>query len=136
MSFKTTYVLFGVLVALLVLFGLTQMFGRKRGEEVYVMTDLRGAGVHADDIDTLEIDRHRPNEVKMVFVRQPDKKHWEMTEPFNARADGDTVKQVIRNVVAARREEHADVTSNLARFGLETPAEMVTLKQGNQEWKL
>jgi hypothetical protein len=136
MSFKTTYILFAVLIALVVVFGLTQMFGRKPGEELYVMHDMRGKSIRADDIDRLEIDRHRPTETKMVFVRQPDKKHWQIAEPFTARADGDAVTQLIRNVMGARREEHADVTPDLAKFGLETPAEVITLKQGDKEWTL
>src|SRR6516162_4411944 len=99
MNFKTTYVLFGVLIGLLLLFGLKQMFGTKPGEEVYLMSDLRQAKVLADDIDTIEIDRARPKEEKLVFVLDRPNKRWKMIQPFEARADNEAVNQLVRNVV-------------------------------------
>jgi hypothetical protein len=139
MSFKTTYVLFGVLIALLVAFGLKQMLGTKPGEELYVMNDLRQAKVTADDIDTVEIDRARPKEEKLVFVLDRASKRWKMVQPFEARADSEAVNQVVRNVINARKEERgkADLTSDLEKFGLKPPAEVIVLKQGaDREWKL
>jgi Domain of unknown function (DUF4340) len=139
MSFKTTYILFGILILLLVAFGVKQTLGTKPGEELYVMNDLRQAKVTADDIDTLEIDRARPKEEKLVFVLDRASKHWKMTQPFEARADSDAVNGVIRNVINARKEERgkADLTSDLEKFGLQPPAEVIVLKQGGEhEWKL
>ncbi len=139
MSFKTTYILFGILIALLVAFGVKQMWGTKPGEELYAMNDLRQAKVTADDIDTLEIDRARPKEEKLVFVLDRASKRWKMTQPFEARADSDAVNGVIRNVINARKEERgkADLTSDLEKFGLQPPAEVIVLKQGaEREWKL
>jgi hypothetical protein len=139
MNFKTTYILFGILIGLLAIFGLKQMFGTKPGEELYVMNDLRRAKVTADDIDTLEIERARPKEEKLVFVLDRDTKQWRMIQPFEARADSYAVNQVVRNIVNARKEERskADVTSDLEKFGLQPPAEVVVLKQGpDKAWKL
>jgi hypothetical protein len=139
MSFKTTYVLFGLLIALLAVFGLKQMLGTKPGEELYVMNDLRQAKVTADDIDTVEINRARPKEEKLVFVLDRPSKRWKMVQPFEARADSEAVNQVVRNVINARKEERgkADLTSDLEKFGLQPPAEVIVLKQGaDREWKL
>src|SRR5262249_12688594 len=51
----------------------------------------------------------------------------------------DAVNQLVRGVINARKEERekADVSSDLEKFGLKPPAEVIVLKQGaDKEWKL
>ncbi len=136
MSFKTTYILFGILVILLAAFGLSQLFGPKPGEADYVLADLRAAKVGAEDLDGVEIERKRPTEEKIAFARDAAHKRWKMVQPYAARADSDAVSQMIRNVIAARKEEKADVTPNLEKFGLKPPAEVIILRKGDREWRL
>jgi hypothetical protein len=137
MNFKTTYVLFGILVALLLAFFLTQVFSTKPGEENYLLADLHRAGVTADNIDTVEIQRNRPKEEKIVLVLDRSNKRWRMTEPYPARADSDVVNRLVRDLISAKRDDKANVADNPAKYGLEPPAETVTLKDGaNHEWSV
>jgi hypothetical protein len=137
MNFKTTYILFGVLIGLLVIFALTQQFSTKPGMEGYVMSDLQGAHVSAEDIDTFEIDLSSPKAEKVAFVRDSETKKWKMTLPFAARTDSDKVNDALREVISARKEEKADLTADLEKFGLRPPSAVVVLKQGmDRQWQL
>jgi hypothetical protein len=137
MNFKTTYILFGILVGLLTVFFLSQMTGRKPGWEKYVMTDLRDAKVRTQDIDTVEIERFRTQAEKVVLVRDADNQGWKMTQPHQFRVEGYLVDQVVNQVYNAQREEAADLPPNLKQAGLESPSVVVTLRKGvEQEWKL
>ena len=51
MSFKTTYAMFIVLIALLAIFGIWQAFGTKPGTESYVMASMHKAKINSDNID-------------------------------------------------------------------------------------
>lgn len=135
MNFKTTYILFGVLAGLLLIFGLSQMLGTKPGEQGYLLADLHKAGVTADAIDTVEIQRTRPAEEKLVFIRDSTTKRWRMLQPYPARADSEAVNRLVRDLVNVRRDEKANVVADPAKYGLAPPAEVVTLKQGaEREW--
>ncbi|MCS6849975.1 MAG: DUF4340 domain-containing protein [Gemmataceae bacterium] len=136
MSFKTTYILFGLLLGLLVIFGLSQLFGPKPGEGNYVMTDLRRAKVKADDIDTIEIERLRPTAEKLVFVRDPETRNWKMTQPSEFRVDSAQVGRIVDQVINASRHEEAAVPRSLQEVELDNPSMIVTLKKGDSEWKL
>lgn len=135
MNFKTTYVLFGILAGLLVIFGLSQMFATKPGEQGYLLADLHKAGVNADAIDTVEIDRRGPPAEKLVFVRDAGSKRWRMVQPYPAHADASAVDRVVRDLINAKPDEKANVVADPAKYGLAPPKETVTLKQGaDREW--
>jgi hypothetical protein len=135
MNFKTTYILFGVLVAMLGLFLLTQLRGKKPGEKTdYVLPSLQAAKVTSQDINTVEIDLHRPQADKLVFVRTQT--GWELQHP-KVRADSSTLNQVINQLLRASREEQADMTAGLSQYGLETPTASITLHAtGDREWTI
>ena len=136
MSFKTTYVLFAVLICLLAVFGLTQLFGKKPGLETYILPAMHNPEVKVDEITGVTITRSRPKEEKIVFVRDPEK-NWRLTEPFPAHADRFAVEELVRQVMDAHREEKANLTSNLKQFGLEPPAAVITLEKGaDQKWSM
>jgi hypothetical protein len=137
MSFRTTYILFGVLAALLVVFGLSQMFGTRPSQEGYVMADLHREGITLEKIDIVEIDRKEPKPEKIIFTLDRQSDRWKMTEPFAARADSDTIKQLIRQVIDAKKQEEGTLAPDLPRYGLAPPQATVLLKQGTEhEWKL
>jgi hypothetical protein len=138
MNFKTTYILFGGLVAVLVVLALTQTFGLKKPGQTaaYVLPSLNkdNKPVNAKDFDTVEIQRRRPKEETLLFVRKGD--GWEMRRPYPLRADGFQVDTVIREVAGASKEK-ADLVSSLKEYELDNPAAVVTLRQGaDKEWKL
>jgi hypothetical protein len=137
MSFRTTYILFGVLAALLAVFGISQMFGTRPSQEGYVMADLHREGITPEKIDVVEIDRTEPKPEKIIFTLDRQNDRWKMTQPFAARADSDTIKQLIRQVIDAKKEEEGTLAPDLPRYGLAPPQATVLLKQGDlHDWKL
>src|SRR5438270_183500 len=71
MSFKTTYVLFAVLVCLLAVFGLTQLLGKKPGLETYILPAMHNPEVKVDEITGVTITRSRPKEEKTLNEFRP-----------------------------------------------------------------
>lgn len=138
MSFKTTYILFALLLGLVTVFLLSQMFGKRPEEEAAAIPALVREKVKAADIDTVEIDRYQPRKEKLVFVFDRDKKAWKMTEPFQARIVQSEVQNLVQDLVAARRlpKEKADLTANLAQHGLDPAQAKVTLHRGDKSWSL
>jgi hypothetical protein len=139
MNFKTTYILFGIFAAVLVVFGVTQLLGLQSSKDksVYALPTLhdKKKPIRSDDIGTVEIARTRPTEEKLVFYRTDQ--GWKLREP-SVRVDGYAVDRVIQQVIDAKKDEKADVTENLKQFGLDAPRTVVTLiqKGGDREWKL
>ncbi len=139
MNFKTTYILFGVLFGVLALFGLTQLLGWRSSTDksVYALPTLNDnrKPVKTEDIETVEIERTRPNAEKLVFQRS--EQGWRLQQP-SVRVDNYLVDRVVQQVSRARKDEKADITTNLKQFGLDQPALVVTLTQkgGDREWKL
>jgi hypothetical protein len=139
MNFKTTYFLFGILLLVLGTFLVTQLFGtRTLDKQAYILPSLRDLTkpVAAKDIDRVEIVRSRPKEEKLLFFRDAQGE-WQLKDPAT-HADSSQVNRLIDQVMGARREEQADLTPNLSTFGLENPAEVVTLYQkgSDQGWKI
>jgi hypothetical protein len=139
MNFKTTYILFGVFAAVLVVFGVTQLLGLQspKDRSVYALPSLhdKRKPIRSEDIGTVEVARTQPTEEKLTFYRTDQ--GWKLREP-SVRIDGYTVDRLIQQVIDAKKEEKADVTENLKQFGLDIPKTIVTLTQkgGDREWKL
>jgi Domain of unknown function (DUF4340) len=132
MSFKTTYVLFGVLLGMLGLFGLMLIMKSTTEDFGYVLPSFHDEKkpVTTADIDTVEIAPR--NGDTMVFVRRDQ--GWYLQKP-EIRLEAYRVNDLVREVSDARREEDADVSSNLREWGLDKPALKVTLKKGgSREW--
>src|SRR5262249_17435069 len=106
--------LFAVLIAVLVIFGLTQIFGKKPGSDLYVMSSMHNPKVEIKDINGVIIERTRPKAEKLVFAKS-DEDQWRLLEPFPAEVETSSVENLIRQVMDARREENADLTSDLKK---------------------
>jgi hypothetical protein len=140
MNFKTTYLLFGLLAAMLAVFAVTQLF-KPAGEEStgYVFPSLSGDKVKSEHIERVEIQRFAPRlkDEKLVCTRKD--KHWYLESPA-IRLDGTTIDQLITQIMRLSREEKSvDLTSDLAQFGLDKPRMTITLdKAGDdpKQWKL
>src|SRR5438552_3244989 len=111
MSFKTTYILFGVLAVILVVFGVAlYRYNPDAGSATaYVLPSAHdpAAPVDADKVDRVEFDKTAPPG-KLVFERDPGTKRWSVTSPRAYRADGPAVEGLVRQVLNARRDEKAD----------------------------
>src|SRR6516225_6124901 len=119
MNFKTTWWLFGILVAVLAVAAVSLTFGPKAGEEGLLLGKLRAENVQAKDTTRVTIERRQPTENKLVFVRV-DKDSWKLEEPYPAQADGAQVEGLVSGLLSARTEtKGADLTSNPAHFGLD-----------------
>lgn len=139
MSFKTTYILFGVLLAVVgVLFLNSLIAPRTRDQQAFLLPSVHDIlnPVKADDIERIEIVRTRPREERLLFYRD-DKKNWKSKEP-EVRVTSSQVGQIVDQILRAKRDEHADMTADLRRFGLDVPAAVVTLtnKGGDKDWKV
>jgi hypothetical protein len=141
MRFKTTYILFGVLAAGLVLFGAMLSWKKSVDKEGFVFPSFHDKDKPAkiDDIDRVEIevqrDRDGARDDQLVFVRQDQ--NWRLEKPA-VRVEGTLVSQLIHQLVSARKDENADLSPNLQSFGLEPPAAKVTLidSKGDHKWTL
>lgn len=131
MNFKTTYILFGILAAVLLIFAWTLWVGPTdtRGT-AYVLPSMHreGSPLEPKDITRVEMERGQGDEtVKLVFVRDSGSNRWRIVEPRDYQADTLAVDTLVRQIYNARLDENADVLNNPQQYGLEAPAEVVTL---------
>lgn len=142
MNFKTTYILFGILAVVLLVFVWTLWLGPTDTERTaYVLPSMHkdSSPLEPKDITRVEIARTQPNEEKIVFVRDANSNRWRVVEPRDYDADSSAIDSLVRQIYGARVQEQADVLNNPQKYGLETPAEVITLiKEGepNREVKL
>jgi len=139
MSFKTTYILFGILLVMLVLLGLNQFFGNKPGDELYLLSDLHRSRLEAKDFQTVTIERNRPQPEKLVFVRDEATKDWRMAEPTSARInDQQAINGIITQIKDAQRIElKEDLGSNLEARGLNPPVVKATITAADgKSWSI
>jgi hypothetical protein len=141
MNSKTTYVLFGVLFGMLAVFSLVMLLTpSKPVDQAYVLPSLHGdTKVTAKDVESLVIARSAPKAEKITFDHDKDSGRWGMTEPLalkDYRVDRNAVDRLVDEVIDARREPNADVSSDLKQWGLDSPPVVITLKKDNKEWKL
>src|SRR5579871_6859711 len=140
MNFRTTYILFAAVLAAVGIFALTQSFRVPKPVTLsaYVLPSLHKDAknpTNPDNFDSIEIDRRRPKEEKLVFLKREN--GWEMEKPYNLHVDASQITALIHQIVDARRESQSDVVKDLKYYELDQPATVVILKKGaDQEWKL
>src|SRR4051794_24781048 len=114
MNFKTTYILFGLLVLVLAVAAVSLLTGPKQGEEGKLVT-----GIEAKDVTRVTVERKQPIEDKLVFVRA-DKDRWKLEQPYDAAVDSRQVENLVNDVISARTQaKGADVSGNPSQYGLE-----------------
>src|SRR5437899_5772215 len=97
MSFKTTYILFGVLAGMFLLIVLAVWLGPAgTGDSTFIFPSMhKKDAVKTDDIDFVEIDRAKPAKEKLIFERDPNTKKWLLVEPEKVRVDKHTVDRLV-----------------------------------------
>src|SRR5438105_416304 len=111
MNFKTTYILFGILMGTMGLFLLSQLFGKKNKEEyTYVLPSLHDVvkPIKADAIDRVQLERFGTQAETLLFYRN-EQGDWRLKQPA-VRAEKSVVDTVIDQMIGARTEEQADLT--------------------------
>jgi hypothetical protein len=135
MNFKTTYILFGVLVGVVLLFLLVTLYKPAATEETdYVFPSFTKDNIQADAIERVEIDRLKPAEEKVVLVRKG--KQWWFEQP-KVRADNSEVNLLVSQLRSLAIEKKADLTQKLSDWELDSPRVVVTLTgPGGRQWVL
>ena len=130
MNYKTTYILFAILIGIIVLVSLVWLFSPAYVETgTYVLPAAHETKpITADQVVRVEIDRERPDKETLVFERTGDANRWEITAPRSLRANNSVVEGLVSDVLGATIEAHADVPANAQAAELAPPAEVVTLK--------
>jgi hypothetical protein len=138
MNFKTTYVLFGVLTGLLVLFGLVLFLNPTTAPDAnYVLPSLHDEKNPVKETEITAVTVKHAGKDSLAFTRDEDTKLWRMTEPMKLKPqwlDRAAVETLVRDVFGARRDDKANLKGSLKDYGLETPAYTVTIKKGDKEW--
>ncbi|HLZ07144.1 MAG TPA: hypothetical protein VKT80_01030, partial [Chloroflexota bacterium] len=127
MNFRTTYILFGAVAIVLVVFLLFLAFGPSGDADDYVLSGLREIiGKKGDkqkdvikSITRLEIERISPSGETLVFARLGDS--WKLEKPYEAKVDDKLIEDVVTRLVEARVDRKADITHKLSDLGLDPP---------------
>ena len=128
MNFRTTYLLFGLLFVFLGVMLLTQLFGTHPPDQPeFAIPSLHDTlkPTKTDEFDTVEIQRFHPKAETLRFYKD-SKGSWRCKDP-DVRLVSGLARQVIDQVMGAKRDEQADLTSDLKKFGLDSPSVKVTL---------
>lgn len=130
MNFKTTYILFGVLSLVLLVFGLSLYLGPTAADSnAFVFPSLHNPidPVGDSPVVQIEIQRTQPQAEKFVFKKQDDSDRWEILEPRKLRGNSLTIKSMVDSLVRARRDERTDKVGSRESVGLAEPEQKVTL---------
>lgn len=142
MNLRTTFILFGILVACLGIFLALQLLGVKTTAErdelsKYVLASLNQPGNRATaaDIEQVVLEREDPKNPgqrdKYVFKREG--KSWKMLEPRPLRLSESAVDNLVRQVLDLQRERLDVSRQPLTDLGLDQPSIRVTLTRGGKD---
>src|SRR5262249_49558232 len=137
MNPKTTYILFGILALLLVVFGLALWLGPQKEASIYVLARMHDPAdpIETGKINEVIVEREEPKE-KWVFQRQPETNRWVITEPRKLRGNNRTINSLLEQIYNAKQDKTTDKPANLAQWGLDKPSQTITLKSGETELQL
>jgi hypothetical protein len=126
MSFRTTYILFGLLGVMLVALLIALFKGEAKEPGPYLLAgfnDEKGSA-KVEEIDKVEIDRSRPeSKAGRIVLERVGEDRWTVN---GRRAARGAVEDLLRQLRAARREK-VQATEKLSEWGLEPPAAVVKL---------
>ena len=143
MNFRSTALLFGLLLGMLWLFGLTVAHKKTAVDPSFLLPTLQAKTDVVIDSITIQRkvkDKQQPEEFE--FTKQNDV--WMLKLPGiqkSVKLESFRVDQIVRQIKDARRSDEAGVTDNLTFYQLDQPATTVTLrgkapdKKEEQEWK-
>jgi hypothetical protein len=137
MNFKTTYLLFGVLVVMLGVLGVVLYLGPTEApgtEFAFPIFHDKDKTLSADDITRVVIQRKKPADTDIVFERE-GKKDWKIISPRTLPADSPNVTSLVRAIADARIDEE-NKPRNLKEAGLDSPSRIITLSGKDHELTL
>jgi hypothetical protein len=131
MNFRTTAVLFGVMIFALCVLGLMLTLQQRKLDPGLVLPSL--AKDQAAEITEVTVEREGH---KYAFFKEGGTWRLRIDDHPPLRADGRKVDALVDELKRAGKNPDAEVTSNLSQWGLDRPREVVTLKShlGKQWW--
>lgn len=131
MNLRSTAWLFAVMLSMLWLFGLMLAFKKNPLDKAYVVPSLQAA--RDLDIVSVQIQRRAQGKDKDAqdFLFTQDNDVWRLKDTASGvavKVEGFRINDIVNQVKNARKDEEADVTNNLAQFGLDAPQATVTIK--------
>jgi hypothetical protein len=128
MNYKTTYVLFGLLVAMLGVLGVVLYLGPTEApgtEYLFPAFHEKDKALKADDIDKVVIERKNPADSDLAFERSGEK-NWKMTSPRALPTDSGNVTNLVQAIADARIDAENKPRS-LKEAGLDSPSRVIKL---------
>src|SRR5438309_92866 len=104
MSFKTTYILFGILAGMILLLTLTLWNGplpEVNKTRVFPSTKDELNPVNVAKITEVVIDQDKPTKEKLVFARDKETGNWNITEPRQMRGSSTAITSLIDEILEA-----------------------------------
>ena len=135
MNFRITTFFFGLLLAMLWVFGLMIAHKKTGGDSTAIVPSLADAKIDSIKVEGAE----KGKALSPVHFAQKDDNWFLKDGSQEARVDGFQVKRMIDQLRDAKPDEDADVTREPEFYGLNAPERVVTLKgklNGEaKEWK-
>ena len=130
MNFRSTILLFGILLGMLWLFGFVVAYKKTAVDVSFIVPTLQG--LKKVEIDSIKIERRsQAKQPEVIQFAKAADEVWSVTVPevkHSVKVEGFRVQQIINQIKDARRSDEAGVTQNLAQYGLDQPATTVTLR--------
>jgi hypothetical protein len=127
MNFKSTALLFGLLLGMLWLFGLMLASKKSSADEMLIMPSLQGPNI---TIETVKVQR-KETDKKEESDFFKEKKVWRLQQAplkYSVLVDGFKVDQIVNQIRDARRNDETDVKNDPEFYELTSPKITVTLK--------
>lgn len=128
MNFRLTAILFGTVFVVAVILLILSFTDGDSPPTDLLAEEL--AAVKAEDVGVVEIERDPGGKIKLV--RGKDGKRWDVTEPYQARADAAAVNEVVNALLKAKPTAYQGLTGDPAAHGLQPPGLRVTLRSGER----
>lgn len=127
MNFRTTGILFGLVLAFaLVLLGMSLFESDSKSTDL-LLEKLVLAGVKESDIDTIEIEREGSGKMKLVRSGSD----WKVVEPIQVKADKSAVDNVLAALFKARPIQFDGLSSSKSTHELDPPGFKITVRKGD-----
>lgn len=129
MNLRSTAWLFAVMFSMLWLFGLMLAFKKNPLDKSYVVPTLQAA--RDVDIVSVTIQRRPQGKDPQEFQFTQDNDVWRLTDASSnlaVKVESFRINDIVNQVKNARKDEEADVTNDLAKFGLDAPQATITIK--------
>src|SRR5262245_3282530 len=127
MNFRSTTFLFGLLLGMLWLFGLMVAWKKTAVDPSFLMPTLQAGGQDIE-VDSITIKRRIKGKEPEEFHFEKKGEDWMLSVPGikqTVKLDKFKINEIVRHVKDARRNEEADVSTDLAKYELDQPLTVV-----------